>query len=143
VVLRWHAMLPMVMYRIVLPYPQDLSSCRSAVCTSSQAHIVALPLLLLDRSRHFGMQLAAMPHTICLADLPPEVVRQILAAAVHSVRMDHLSIVARNDDMNWPSLLLYLNLRGVCSRYVLCTCLQVMFDYCVQWWCGGRMPAFY
>lgn len=88
------------------------------------------------------MQLAAMPHTTSLADLPLEIVRRILAAAVHGMRMEHLNIVARNDDKNWPSLLLYLNLRGVCSGYVLCTCLHVMFDHCMQWRCCRRMPAF-
>jgi hypothetical protein len=67
------------------------------------------------------MQLAAMAHSTSLADLPPEIVGQILAAAVHSMRMDYLNILAsdaRDHDNYWHNLLPYLQLRGVCSGYV-------------------------
>jgi hypothetical protein len=60
-----------------------------------------------------------------ISDLPTSILRQILAAVVHGMRVECLSIVAadaRNDDKYWPSLLLYLNLRRVCSGYVLHTC---------------------
>lgn len=93
----------------------------------------------LHRSMDHGV--TAFPAS-SMPDLPPDIVRQILAAAVHGMRLEHLNIVARNDDKNWPSLLLYLNLRGVCSGYVSCTCLQVISDNCMQWRCCGRMPAF-
>ena len=59
-----------------------------------------------------------------MSDMPSDVVRQILAAVVHAMRLEHLNIIAsdaRSSDKYWRNLLTYLQLRGVCSGYVLCT----------------------
>ena len=116
-------MLPMSMYCVVL----HATSSRFQVmplCTFSQARPVALPLILQDYSRHFGMQSAAMPHSSSLADLPLDVVQLILAAAVDGLLTDELVIGAscRHQLEGRRKLQFYLHLRAVCRRYGLCIC---------------------
>jgi hypothetical protein len=54
-----------------------------------------------------------------ISDVPPDNLRQILAAAVRGVQVKRLHIAsdARDDDKyGWNRLLSYLHLRGVCSE---------------------------
>lgn len=84
-----------------------------------------LQMLFCATLLHCSMDPGVMPlPATSISDLPPEIVRQILAAAVHGMRMQSLTIVAsdaRSNDKHWHDLLPYLQLRGVCSGYVLRT----------------------
>lgn len=76
-------------------------------------------MLLCAVGLHRNMDPGVTPLSVTsMSDLPPEIVRQILAIAVHGMRIKHLSIVApgaQNHGKYWHNLLRYLQLRGVCS----------------------------